>query len=156
MLLRLLLLFILVPFVELALLLYLATVIDWPATLAIVVITGIVGTLLARAQGFATYQRIQKELAQGSMPTDSVFDAVLIFVAGAFLMTPGILTDSLGFALLIPFLRTRIKAGLMVWVKKNFQVTTNMGDGFQQTTYANDEVIDSHVIEAESKKQIDP
>ncbi|MGY8768157.1 MAG: FxsA family protein [Pirellulales bacterium] len=156
MLLRLLLLFIVVPFVELALLMYLANQFSLPGTLLLVVITGIVGTMLARAQGFATYKRIQQELAQGRMPTDSVFDAVLIFVAGAFLLTPGILTDTLGFSLLVPFLRNRIKAGLMAWVKKNFKVTTNMGDGFQHTTYTNDEVIDSHVVEAEPKRQIDP
>ncbi|MFI4876496.1 MAG: FxsA family protein, partial [Blastopirellula sp. JB062] len=127
----LLLFFILVPTVELTLLLFLASATDPLFTLALVVVTGFIGSMLARNQGFATYRRIQSEFGQGRLPTDSLFDAVLISFAGVLLITPGILTDLTGFALLIPFLRTPIKAGLIAWGKKHFQISTSATvDGF--------------------------
>ncbi len=95
MLLILLLLFIFVPLVELALLLYLADTTSWQLTLGLVVATGVFGTALARSQGWRAWSRIRDELAAGRMPAEPLLDAVLIFVAGALLLTPGILTDLL-------------------------------------------------------------
>lgn len=149
----LLLLFILIPTVELALLLFLAKVTDPLFTLALVVVTGVIGSMLARSQGFATYRRIQSEFSQGRMPTSSLFDAILISLAGVLLITPGILTDLTGFALLVPYLRKPIKAWLIEWGKKHFQLrTTSTVDGF--TTTSTDppppvsEIIDSYVVES--------
>ena len=109
MLLRLLLLFCLVPLVELTLLLWLADVTGWRATLLLVLGTGVVGAALARYQGWQVVQRIQSQLEQGQLPADSLLDGLMIFIAGALLLTPGILTDAVGFALLIPFFRRRIR-----------------------------------------------
>lgn len=94
--------FVLVPLAELALLLYLAEIFSWQRTLLLVIVTGVLGTLLARSQGWRTWVRIRDELAAGRMPAESLLDAVLIFVAGALLLTPGVLTDALGISLLIP------------------------------------------------------
>ena len=105
MLLKLLSLFILVPLVELALLLYLADASSWQFTLLLVIATGVIGTLLAREQGWRTWTRIRDELAAGRMPADSLLDGVLIFIAGALLLTPGVLTDLLGISLLVPWCR---------------------------------------------------
>ncbi|TWT33054.1 FxsA family protein [Blastopirellula retiformator] len=153
----LLILFILVPFVELTLLLFLASATDPLFTLALVVVTGVIGSMLAKSQGFATYRKIQAEFSSGRMPTDSLFDAVLIFVAGVLLITPGILTDMTGFSLLIPFLRTPIKAWLIAWGKKHFHVTTNATvDGFatsassasQTPQPGSSEILESYVVES--------
>ena len=75
----LLLLFIVVPFVELALLLKLAEITSWLHTLLLVIVTGVLGTWLARSQGVRTYRKIQQSLSAGQMPTDSLLDAAMIF-----------------------------------------------------------------------------
>ncbi len=100
-----LLLFTLVPVVELAILFRLAGWIDWGPTIGLVIVTGILGAWLARREGIKTMASIQKDLAAGVMPTESLIDGALILVAGAVLVTPGVLTDALGFALLIPPIR---------------------------------------------------
>ncbi|MEM6733353.1 MAG: FxsA family protein, partial [Myxococcota bacterium] len=106
------LLFIVVPAVELALLAEIGTRIGWLTTVGLIVATGIVGAALARTQGFATLHRIQVETAEGRVPADAMTDGALILFAGALLITPGILTDAVGFSLLIPPLRAAIKRAL--------------------------------------------
>ncbi len=106
---RLLLLFILVPAVELVLLIEIGSRIGTLATLALIVGTGALGAILARRQGLRIIRQIQGELEAGRLPTDSLMDGVLILVAAALLVTPGILTDAVGFACLMPASRRLIK-----------------------------------------------
>jgi len=103
--LRLLLLLTVVPFVELVILLRLADAISWTSTLAIVIVTGVVGAWLARREGVRTLMTIQSEMEAGRVPTQSLVEGMMILVAGAVLVTPGILTDIVGFALLVPPIR---------------------------------------------------
>jgi UPF0716 protein FxsA len=112
MLIRLILLFTIVPFVELYLLLELAARIGAIETLAVVIVTGIVGGALARMEGWKTWRRIQEDLARGIMPSGRLVDGVLILAGGLLLLTPGVLTDGAGFLLLIPFTRAGIKRHL--------------------------------------------
>lgn len=107
--LRLLLLFTVVPLIELALLIKLGQHIGVLNTLLIVILTGFIGAALARSQGFGVLRRIQNELAQGKLPGDSLLDGVLILAGALLLLTPGLLTDILGFALLLPFSRIFFK-----------------------------------------------
>ena len=102
---RLLLLFILVPAVELALLIELGRMIGTPGTLAIILLTGAVGASLARHQGLRVLRDLQAESAAGRLPADSIMDGVIILLAGALLITPGILTDVFGFLCLVPATR---------------------------------------------------
>jgi len=142
---KLLLLFVTVPLVELFLLLVISWYFLGPlATFGLVLITGIVGAWLAQWQGTRALTRIREDLSGGRMPTDAVTDAVLIFVAGAFLMTPGILTDLLGFTLLVPAGRTLVKYYLMRWFKRHFHVETV---GPRQSAEPGDRIIDSYVVE---------
>jgi len=110
---RLFLLFTLVPIVELYVLIQFT---QWtgsfPLTLAIVVGTGIVGAFLARQQGWRTWLEIQRQLASGKMPTEAVQEGVLILLAGALLITPGLLSDITGITLLIPPARKGIRRWL--------------------------------------------
>jgi len=108
----LLLLFIVLPAVELALLIEVGTRIGTPATLAIIVGTGIVGAALAKQQGLRTIQKIQGELDGGALPAGALVDGVIILIAGALLVTPGILTDVAGFLCLVPGTRALVKRGL--------------------------------------------
>lgn len=105
MLLRLILLFTIVPLLELMLLLRVADAWSWQATLALVLLTGIVGAWLARREGLRALRRIQDEFNAGAMPTKAVFDAVLILAAGLMLVTPGFITDAVGLSMLIPPVR---------------------------------------------------
>ncbi len=117
---RLLLLFIVVPFVELAILLWLADITTWQFTLALIIVTGIVGSALARVQGWKTWRKIQTEMAAGRMPGDALVEGLLIQAAGLLLITPGILTDVFGFSLLIPGTRRWYRRRLTEWFKKRF------------------------------------
>ncbi len=117
MLLRLLLLFTIVPLVELYLLIRLGTYIGAVDTVAIVIGTGVVGGLLARSQGLAVVHRIRTELNQGRVPAESLFDGLLILISGAMLITPGLLTDGLGLFFLIPWTRQAFKS----WLKRKVQ-----------------------------------
>ncbi len=117
-------LFTLVPLVELYLLIRLGTYIGAVDTVAIVIGTGIVGGLLARNQGLAVLDRIRTELNQGRLPAESLFDGLLILIAGAMLITPGLLTDGLGLLLLIPWSRRAFKSSL----KKKIQEKISEGE----------------------------
>jgi UPF0716 protein FxsA len=150
-LLKLLLLFILVPLAELVLLLKLTDLTDWKFTLLLVVVTGIVGSILARSQGWRAYRRIQEELASGRLPTEPLLDAVMIFVAGALLLTPGLLTDVFGLSLLIPWCRSYYRGRLAKWFKSRFTLRRG-ATGSWQSDGPRSEVIDSYVIDRPTDK----
>lgn len=109
---KLLLLFILVPAVELVLLIELGGRIGMLATLALIVITGVLGASLARWQGLGVLRTMQAELAGGRIPANAIVDGAIVLLAGALLMTPGFLTDTVGFLCLIPGVRRLAKRTL--------------------------------------------
>lgn len=102
---RLILLFVTVPLLELALLLKVGEWIGLGPTVALVVATGFAGAALARQQGLRAFLAVQQELAAGGLPGRSLLDGLSILVGGALLLTPGILTDVLGFSLIVPLSR---------------------------------------------------
>ncbi len=107
-----LLLLIAVPLAEIGVLIQLGEVIGlWPTLLAIV-FTAVVGIWLLRRQGFATLARAQASLEAGRLPLAEIFDAVCLLVAGALLLTPGFITDSLGGLLLLPPFRRLLRFAL--------------------------------------------
>ncbi len=115
---RLFLLFTITPLVELYLLIRLGTYLGVLDAIAIVITTGIVGGLLARNQGLAVLNQIRVELNEGRIPAESLFDGVLILVAGILLITPGLLTDGLGLFLLVPWTRQALKLRIMQRVEE--------------------------------------
>jgi len=104
--------FILIPLIELILLLRLAEATDWLTTLGIVVVTGIIGSLLARREGVQAWVRFQSALSQGRMPSKEIQDGLMIAFAAALLLTPGLLTDAAGFLLLTPWGRRWVSGRL--------------------------------------------
>jgi UPF0716 protein FxsA len=106
---RLLLLFVVVPALELALLIEIGSRIGTLETLGIIVITGIVGASMARSEGLRVISRLQEQVAKGEMPADSMLDGLMILVASALLVTPGVLTDAFGFLCLLPAFRKVVK-----------------------------------------------
>ncbi len=107
-----LLVFIALPIAEIAVLIKVADFINlWP-TIGLIIMTAVIGLTLIRMQGLNSLQRAQSSLNEGRLPVNSITDAVGLMLAGAFLLTPGLITDTLGFALLIPAVRHGI-AGYM-------------------------------------------
>ena len=113
--------FILMPILELAVLLKLHEVAGLGNTLAIVIITGFVGAFLARAQGVMVLAQIRRDLAEGKIPAPRLMDGVMILIAGALLITPGLITDTAGFLLLIPAVRSTIRAWLRRKLEEKFR-----------------------------------
>ena len=110
MLVKLLALFTIVPLVELALLIPLGMEIGlWP-TIGLVVGTALLGAVLAKLEGGRAIANIKKELSEGKLPADSILDGLAVLIAGVFLVTPGVLTDIVAIALLIPPVRAPIRA----------------------------------------------
>jgi len=109
MLFKLIMLFTVIPIVELALLLKINTYIGLGYTLMIVLVTGVVGAYLAKSEGRGIIRNIKYEMSQGRMPGDELVNGLCVLIGGAFLLTPGLITDFTGFILVIPFTRAIIK-----------------------------------------------
>lgn len=119
------LLVLIIPFVEIYLLLQVGGLIGAFPTIILVVFTAVLGTWLLKQQGFATFQRLQANLAQGKVPAYEMIEGPIIMVGGALLLTPGFITDIIGFACLIPQLRRKIAQ----YVIENYLVQS--GGNFQ-------------------------
>ncbi len=103
------LLFTVMPVVELVLLIHVGTYIGAWNTVAIVIITGVAGAFMAREQGFSTLRKIQDNVNSGVMPADEIINGILILCGGIMFLAPGFITDLLGFIMLIPPARNFIK-----------------------------------------------
>ena len=106
----------LIPLADALLLVYVATRIGAVPTVALVVLTALVGLLFVRAEGRHTLRRLQEKAARGEPPTDELLDGGLLIAAGAFLLTPGLVTDAIGFLLVLPPTRYPIRIALKRWV----------------------------------------
>lgn len=102
-------LFITLPLLELALLLRLGEAIGFLQSMAVVVGTGIVGAALARREGLKVILKIREDLSAGIEPSQSIMDGLCVLAAGLMLITPGIITDAFGFALLVPPIRAAFR-----------------------------------------------
>ena len=104
--------FTLVPLVELFLLIRIGEIIGIWATVGLVIFTGVLGAFLTRLEGMRVLRQVREELAEGRVPTEKLLDGLLVLLAGAVLLTPGLITDLVGFLLLIPagrrFVRTLV------------------------------------------------
>ncbi|WP_026476728.1 FxsA family protein [Alkaliphilus transvaalensis] len=107
---KLILLFTIIPIVELALILKLNSYIGLSYTLLIVLLTGVAGAYLAKKEGRGILNNIKMDMAQGRMPGDELVNGLCVLIGGAFLLTPGLLTDVTGFILVIPFTRGVLKS----------------------------------------------
>jgi UPF0716 protein FxsA len=106
---RLFLLFAIIPMIEIYLLIRIGSVLGAFNTILLVLATAFAGAYLARQQGLYTLYRIRAQLEQGLTPAEEMLDAMIIFVAGLVLLTPGFVTDAIGLLLLFPPSRLRFK-----------------------------------------------
>ena len=105
-------LFLLLPIAELYVIIQVGQAIGRVPTLAILVLDGFVGAALARSQGRAAWERFNRALADGRVPARETFDGAMIILGGALLLTPGFITDVVGFSLLLPPTRALVRSGV--------------------------------------------
>jgi UPF0716 protein FxsA len=110
----------LIPLVDALFLVFVATQLGAVPTVALVVLTALLGMLFVRAEGRHTVRRLQKSLAEGKPPTDELTDGALLIAAGAFLLTPGLVTDAVGFLLAFPPTRILAREAVQRWVVKPY------------------------------------
>jgi UPF0716 protein FxsA len=118
MLIRLFILFAVIPVIEIYLLIKVGSLIGALPTVALVLSTSLAGAWLVRHQGFEILRRIQSELAQGRLPAAELLDGAMVLVGGVLLLTPGFFTDFLGLFFLIPFTRAAIKQFARLWLQR--------------------------------------
>ncbi len=146
-------LFLVVPIVEIYLLLEVGGLIGAFPTIILVVLTAVIGAGLLRQQGLSTLARLQQNMGQGKIPAQEMIEGVLLAVGGALLMTPGFVTDTMGFLCLLPFSRKFIAKNIMKRSADNMKAGVNTQTGFaggfynsndgQQTPY------DPNIVEGE-------
>lgn len=107
---KLLLLFTVVPAIELYLLVSIGNVLGGAATVGIVLVTGLLGAALAKREGLRVLRDWQGSMARGQLPADGITSGLLVLVGGVLLVTPGVLTDLFGLSLLVPPIRRRLAA----------------------------------------------
>jgi UPF0716 protein FxsA len=111
------LLIIIVPAAEIGFLLISGQIIGvWP-TVLLIILTGVIGSYLAKKQGLATFYQLQRQIQTGQLPGDALLDGVCILVGGTLLLTPGFLSDILGFLLLFPTSRIFFKKLMNRWIQ---------------------------------------
>jgi len=110
-------LFIIVPVVELYILIEVGKKIGSLTTIGIIILTGILGAYLVKSQGFMILKKIQNDLNEGILPGNSLIQGAIILAGGILLLTPGFITDIIGFIFLIPASRRVVKKYLLKWLK---------------------------------------
>lgn len=118
---KLVLLFTVIPFVELYVLIKIAEVTSWGYTILLILITGIAGAYLAKQEGRQIISRIKREISEGRVPGEELINGLCVLIGGALLLTPGIITDALGFSLIIPITRDLYKR----WIRVKFKNMIN-------------------------------
>ncbi len=110
------------PVVELYLLIELGRATSAGTVVAVVLCTGFAGAALAKRQGLGLLRRMNEDLAAGRLPTEGLLDGLMILFGGALLITPGLVTDALGLALLFPPTRRVFKAGVKRWIQRQIEL----------------------------------
>lgn len=164
----LLILFIVVPIVEMTLLIEVGARIGAMATIGLVLLTAVLGLNLLRQQGFSTLMRVNEKLESGELPAQEIAEGLLLAIGGALLLTPGFFTDAIGFACLLPWSRRwLVKRGLLDKGFGQTQSTFNSNSSssfgsfqpFSSTTFGQqrDPKEDASVLEGEFHEEpIDP
>lgn len=146
--------FLLVPIIEIALFIQVGGLIGlWP-TLAIVVLTAVLGTVLVRTQGRMALANLQRSFAELDDPTEPLAHGAMILLSGVLLLTPGFFTDAVGFALLVPGIRVAV----FRYLKSKATITHfQMGTGAQFRSGPNpfdrDDVIDGEFTEVQPRQR---
>jgi UPF0716 protein FxsA len=148
--------FLIVPVVEIYLLIEVGRVIGALWTVFLVVLTAVVGVRLLKIQGISTLMRAQSKMQTGQMPAQEMFEGIGLVVAGAFLLTPGFFTDTVGFILLFPPTRVWLVSKVVSRLMTTARFSPQGGlDGFHYDSDAQPKKSESDVIEGVNYKRED-
>lgn len=111
-------LIIVIPALEIGVLILSGKTIGAIPTILIIILTGVIGAWLAKKQGVETLRNAQQQMQFGQIPGMAIIDGLCILVGGLLLLTPGFITDSVGFLLLLPISRNKIKPVLLRIIRK--------------------------------------
>lgn len=128
------LLFVLIPIAEMWLLIEVGSQIGALATIGLVMLTAVIGLALLRQQGFSTLMRAQQRMESGQIPAKEMGEGIFLAVGGALLLTPGFMTDAIGFACLIPGVRQVIMGALLK--RMQFVSVSSFQRGSQQGPFS--------------------
>lgn len=109
--------FVIIPIVEIAILIKVGSYIGTTNAVLLIVLTGVLGSVLTRIQGFMIIQKIDNSLSRGLMPSSEILDGVLVLMGGLCLLAPGVLGDAIGLTLLIPWTRLLVRKILAFLIK---------------------------------------
>jgi len=143
-------LFLIVPVIEIYFLIQVGSIIGAFPTILLILSTAIIGAFLLRQQGLSTLSRFQNNLASGTLPAQEIIEGILLAVGGALLMTPGFVTDTMGFACLIPVTRKRLAKYIMA--RSGKKMSAGMGGFSNSGAHAN---YDNNTYEGEFVKKED-
>ena len=143
----LLIIFIILPIVEISIFIQVGGFLGTFNTILIIFMTAAVGVYLVRQQGFRTFQKIAVELQNQQIPVQGMFDGLVILIAGILLVTPGFFTDIIGFLGLIPYTRV-----LLLTVIKNLFLQ-RYSNAHKQYKKDIDKTIDGNFIEIEEDNE---
>ena len=146
--------FLAIPILEIYLLFQVGGIIGAGWTIFIVIATAVLGASLLRQQGLATWTRLNQSMAQGQLPPTIMVEGLLLLLSGAFLLTPGFFTDTVGFLFLTPVVRKMLAAYLL---RQGLFMATNIHAS--QTTYSTSSSrahhVENNVIEGEFEDKSD-
>ncbi len=112
------LLIIVIPALEIALLISAGNIIGIFPTVLLIIGTGVFGAYLAKSQGIQALRNVQNQMGIQQRPGEKIIDGLCILIGGVVLLTPGFITDTIGFLLLIPFTRNRMKPFIYKWIRR--------------------------------------
>ena len=112
------LLIIVIPALEIALLISAGNIIGVLPTILLIIGTGVLGAYLAKSQGLQALRNVQNQMGLQQPPGDTIIDGLCILIGGVVLLTPGFITDAIGFLLLFPFTRNRMKPFIYKWIRR--------------------------------------
>ena len=143
-------LFLVIPILEVYFLIKVSNIIDIFPTIILVILTAVIGAGLLRQEGVSILARLQQNIGQGKLPAQELIEGVMLAVGGALLITPGFITDTIGFLCLIPFTRKFIAKNIMKRSvdKFNAGVNAQMG-GFTYESSTGRTPNDPNIVEGE-------
>lgn len=151
-------LFIVMPILEMLILIKVGSLIGAWYTVGLVLLTAVIGVNLLKKQGLSTLMRAQQKAQYGALPVSEIGEGLLLAVAGALLLTPGFVTDAVGFALLSPVVRSELAKGLakrmIVSGQANYQTYSSGAAQYRKTrseSESDNVVIDAEYVEVKDK-----
>jgi UPF0716 protein FxsA len=111
-----------IPAVELYLLIQLGQWMGALETVLLIVVTGAIGAALAKREGFSVLRQLKEDAQSGIPPADRLVEGVMVLIGGVLLLTPGVLTDLTGFALIAPFTRRPMAPLIKRWLASKVKI----------------------------------